>query len=168
MNRPSQYWLLTLLGVTIVCASAAWFLLPFKPPVTFGTPEMAFYSDSNGIGYPDVSVELRNNGRFPVWYKGNDVSVGEFAIEGDLSKGEEHVHSLSDARLSWSRLAPGETVAVPIPTYKLFDSARIHVNLRDWRGLEAIGTSPAFDFSSVSVAGIPDVGVRAPVPIPQK
>ncbi len=129
MNRTGQYWLFILLGVTTLCACAAWFLLPFKPSVTFGTPEMAFYSDSNGVGYPDVYVDLRNNGRFPLWYKGNEVSVGEFAMEGDASKGEEHVHSLSDAHLSWNRLAPRESVVVPIPTYALFDSARIHVIL---------------------------------------
>ncbi len=168
MNRTRQYSLLTLIGITTLCACGAWLLQPFKPSVTFGTPEMAFYSNGNGVGYPDVNVDLRNNGRFPLWYKGNEDSVGEFTIEGDAAKGEEHMHSSSDAHLSWNRLAPGESVVVPLPTYKLFDSAKIYVTLRDWRGHAAICTSPEFDFSSVPVDGVPGLGVRAPVPIPQQ
>lgn len=127
---------------------------------------MAFYSDGNGTGYPDVSVTLRNEGRFPVWYRGNESSIGEFAIEGDRLKGERHVHSYKG--LSWNRLAPGETVALPIPSYALFDVSKIHLELRDWRDWEVTCTSQEFDFSSVPAEGIAGIGVRSPAPIPQR
>ncbi len=166
MNRTTRYWLVGLLGVFIACEITVWFLLPFAPSITFTSPQMSFYSDRNGTGYPEVSVLLRNEGRFPVWYRGHESSIDEFVIEGDRLKGERHVHSQKG--LSWNRLAPGESKVLPIPSYTLFDVSKIHLELRDWRGWEVTCSSQEFDFSSVPIEGVPGIGVKLPAPIPQR
>jgi len=166
MKRIARYWLLASFGAFAACAITIWFLLPFKPRATFTSPQIAFYSDSNGTGYPEVSTTLRNDGRFPIWYYGTESSIEEFTIEGDPQKGERHHHSCR--YLSWNAIAPGETVTVPLPVYDLFDNAKIAVKLRDWRGREVICSTKEFDFSSVPVEGIAGLGVKPLAPIPQK
>ena len=128
---------------------------------------MAFSSDSSGAGYPEVSVTLKNNGRFAVWYCGGPGVISEFSIQGDRSKGERHVHSLDRQHLDWICLSPGETAILPIPAYMLFDTAKLEVEFRDWRRRVAICASQEFDFSSVPVIRVPGKGVQSPAAIPQ-
>jgi len=167
MKRAFQYRLVTLLCAIAFCAFTVYFFLPFSPNIVFLSPEMAFSSDSNGTGYPEVSVTLRNNGRYPVWYHGCSGVIAEFSIEGDLSKGERHVQSLDRQQIDWICLPPGKTAILPIPAYMLFNAAKIEVEFRDWRRRVAICASQEFDFSSVPVNGVPGKGVQPPATIPQ-
>ena len=128
---------------------------------------MAFSGDSNGTGYPEVSVTLRNNGRYSIWYHGSPGVTSKFSIEGDLSKGERHSQSLDSQHLDWVCLPPGKTAILPIPAYMLFDTAKVDVEFRDWRHRAAFCKSQELDFSSVPTDGVPGKGVQSPVTIPQ-
>ena len=167
MKRAFQFRLSALLALTGVCALAAWLFLPHSPHVVYFPPMMTFSSDTAGTGYPEVFVELQNKGRYAVWYHGCSGIVSEFTIEGDLSKGQRHLHSLNPKHLDWICLAPGETAMLPIPRPMLFDTAKLNVEFRDWRNQPAVCTSQEFDFSSVPVNGVPGKGVQSSVYIPQ-
>ena len=116
MRRAFQFRLSALLALTGVCAIAVWLFLPHSPHVVFLPPMMTFSSDSTGTGYPEVFVELQNKGRYAVWYHGCSGIISEFTIEGDLSKGQRHLHSLDPKHLDWVCLAPGETAMLSIPS----------------------------------------------------
>jgi hypothetical protein len=168
MKRILQLRLSSLLAVITVSMLPIYFFLPFTPNVSFQNPEMAFSSDNAGTGFPEVSVTLKNNGRLPIWYRGGESDIREFVIQGDLTKGERHVHSPhSSTQMSWNSLSPGETTILPIPAYELFDNARVQVEFCDWRSRSVMCTSPEYDFSSVPVDGVPGMGVKPPAPIPQ-
>jgi hypothetical protein len=158
-------WVPVLAIGIVACLLAVCLLLPLTPNVTFQSPEIAFSSDSTGTGYPEVSVTLQNNGLLPIWYLGNEWSVGDLTIEGNLNIGETYHYSSRD--LSWNAIAPGASTTIHLPVYALFERSRINIRVRDWRGFEVECISDEFDFSSVPRDGVAGIGVQPPVPIPQ-
>ena len=169
MNHRFQFRLSTMLIVVTIAACATFLFLPFSPTVLFGGPEMGFYADTKTATlYPQVFVKVQNNGHLPIWYIGGEIDIREFEVQGDLEKGERHIHSpVWSAENSWTCLWPNETVSLEIPAYELFDVAKLQIEFRDWKGRTAKCWSDEFDFSSVPVEGIAGTQPRSPAPIPQ-
>lgn len=159
-------WSLWVLAAVAVLACFCF--LPFRPNVVFQQPEISFYSDGVGTLYPYVTVAVQNSGKLPIWYNGGPGNIRQFEIQGERSKREHHVQRRGrSSQTSWTRLSPGKTAVLVIPTYERFDVAVLRVEFRDWRGHAAKSSSQEFDFSSVPVNGIPGTAPTGPKPLPQ-
>ena len=157
-----RFRIASLLFVTLVCAIVLAATRPFAPSVLFSEPEHATYTGTDDTEHPCCHVTVTNDGMLPIWIPGHSGLILTFAYQGNPSNDPmENLNWLSQTPTTYTALYHGQSAIARIPKQSDYETAKLGVQLMDWRGRTADRWSDEFAYPDTQLGGEPSVATEA-------